>query len=73
MALQLPHKRIVEKFAPDDAVQAVYDTVRVSLADDKAGNAFELVQAIQGEKLSDLAMTVADAKLAGTMLRVALL
>ena len=72
VALQLPDKRLVEKFAPEDTIQSLYDVVRVALPGEKAGTQFQLVAASHDAgKLDDMTQTVAAAGLSGAMLRLA--
>lgn len=72
VALQLPDRRVVHNFAPEDRVQSVYDVVTVSLPEDRAADPFRLVVAgPQGQSLADMDETVGGAQLQGGMLRVA--
>jgi len=71
VALQLPERRVVHKFAPEDSIQAVYDVVTVSLPEDKAADAFRLVVAgPKGQSLADMDETVGGTQLQGGMLRL---
>ena len=71
IAIQLPNTRVVHKFSPEAAVQAVYDLAVVSLPLDKAANAFQLVvSAPGGQPLTDKGATLQDAGLGGSLLRL---